>query len=96
MTQTSDARGLWGALLAAQDRWPRCRRRHPGLEAVLLCPYLDPSRPVRRDEQGAPCSAGRGRRIRSPHHELVLEAIWASTGTSERMERVEARVHRGR
>ena len=46
MAQTSDARGLWGVLLAAQDRWPRCRRRHPGLEAVLLCSYtwyLDPS-----------------------------------------------------
>ena len=96
MAQTSDAGSHFDALLAAQDRWPRWRRRHPGLEAVLLRTCLDASRPVRRDEQGSPRSPCRGRRIRSPHHEMVLEAIWASTGASERMERVEARVHRGR
>ena len=44
MAQTSDAGSHLDALLAAQDRWPRWRRRHPSLEAVstvLLRTYWD-------------------------------------------------------
>ena len=41
-----------------------------------------------------PRSPGLERRIQSPYHEMVLETVWAFTGASERMERVEARVPR--